>query len=212
MRILYAHGLESGPEGYKATQMREQGLEVTAPSMDMSLWDVRAENALLRKLLSPASLFTRWPSTWLTSAMDDSFSACVGVMQEATATGSYDVLVGSSWGGAVAAGLLATGAWNGPAVLLCPALNLKESWGGASPHPTLSATAVTAALAALPAEHKARILLVHGMADETVPVEDSRALSAATGIKLEEIRYQRHGLGGITRDGRLVEYVRRVAA
>ena len=39
MRVLYCHGLESGPNGYKARGLREQGVELIAPSMDMSLWD-----------------------------------------------------------------------------------------------------------------------------------------------------------------------------
>ena len=210
-RVLYAHGLESGANGYKTQVMRDQGLDVTAPELEMSLWDVRQKNALLRNLLSPAALFSGYPSQWFSSAMDASFSACVGVMQTAASKGSFDVLVGSSWGGAVAAGLIATGGWKGPALLLCPALHLKEKYG-MSTNDELSAAAITAALAALPAEQKQRIVLVHGTADATVSIDDSRALSAATGIHLEVLKGQRHGLSGFTRDGDLVEFVHRVAA
>ena len=52
---------------------------------------------------------------------------------------------------------------------------------------------------------------MHGTADETVPVDDSRALSEATGIALELIDGGSHGLGAILGDGRLVEFMRRVA-
>ena len=45
----------------------------------------------------------------------------------------------------------------------------------------------------MPAERKARCLLVHGTADDTVPVrrEDSRAIAQATGIRLLEARRSR---------------------
>jgi predicted esterase YcpF (UPF0227 family) len=210
-RVLYVHGLESGPGGYKVVQLRAQGLTVTAPAMEMSLWDLRATNGLLRSLLSPRALLTRWPTSWLAGAMDDSFGACINVMREASQDrDAFDVLVGSSWGGAVSAALLAEGAWTGPAVLLCPALRLKEQWAGESRATSLSADGVTAALASLPSERKARCLLVHGLADETVPVQHSRELSEATGIALELVEGGSHGLGSFTRDGRLVQCIERV--
>ena len=211
-RVLYCHGLESGPGGYKVLQMREQGLDVTAPAMKMSLWDARESNSLVRSLFSPSALLSRWPSQWLPGAMDDSFDACVAVQREALAAraGHYDVLVGSSWGGAVAAALLASGSWQGPTLLLCPALYRKDQFGSLSA--TSNASIITAGLAALPAAAKARCLLVHGSADETVPLDDSRALSAATGIPLEVVDGGSHGLGKIIRDGRLVQYVQRLAS
>ena len=48
-------------------------------------------------------------------------------------------------------------------------------------------------------------------ADETVPLEDSRRLAEATGIALQLVDGGSHGLGAIVRDGRLVEWLRRVA-
>merc|ERR1711939_443363 len=100
--------------------------------------------------------------------MDDSFEACVGIVSSVAVEVSRgngpsacDVLVGSSWGGAVAAAVIAEDKWPGPAILLCPALAMKERRCGASLHPTLSAAAVTARLAALPVQRKAALLLVH---------------------------------------------------
>ena len=211
LRVLYAHGLESGPNGYKVVQLRAQGLDVVAPSLKMSLWDPRQSNGLLRSLLSPSALLQRWPWHWLPGAMDDCLGACVAVMRSAVADCPDGVLVGSSWGGAVAAALVAGGSWSGPAVLLCPALRVKERWAGASLHPSLTSETVTAALAALPAERKARMLLVHGTADDVVPIDDSRELSSSTGIGLELIEGGSHGLGSIARDGRLAGFVRRVS-
>ena len=207
-------GLEAGPGGYKVVGLRDQGFDVIAPEMEMSLYDVRQRNALLRNLLSPVSLFTRWPWRWLRGAMDESFSGCIAVqrlaVQEQPQESPFDVLVGSSWGAAVAAALLADGTWSGPAVLLCPALQHKERWALGSLDPSLSTDNITARLVELPATRKASILLVHGTGDNTVPFEDSQALSAATGIPLELIDGGSHGLGSIVRDGRLKEFIDRV--
>ena len=208
--VLSSHGLESGPHGYKVREMRAQGLAVTAPDMHMSLFNVLQKNSLVRSLLSPSALLSRWPSQWLAGAFDDSFAACVSVHREALrepGAAAFDVLVGSSWGGAVAAALVADGSWEGPAVLMCPALNLKERRAGGSLDAALSAASITAGLAAMPPERKARCLLVHGDADETVPLDDSRALSRATGIALEVVEGGSHGLSGIVSDGRLVQFV-----
>lgn len=213
LRVLYVHGLESGPGGYKVQQMRKQGLDVVSPEMQMSLYDVRARNSVLRNLLDPSMLLRHWPWQWLVGAGDASFAACVEVQKQALRdNGSFDVLVGSSWGGAVAATLVAEGAFDGPVVLLCPALGTRERWFGESLDPARTADAITASLAALPAARRAACLLVHGDADTTVPLADSSDLSKATGIALEVIKDGSHGLGSIVRDGRLVQFVQQTAA
>ena len=51
-----------------------------------------------------------------------------------------------------------------------------------------------------------------GSEDETVPLEDSRALAAAAGFRLIEIEGGSHGLGSVAADGSLCEYVRQAAA
>ena len=107
----------------------------------------------------------RWPS----AALGDSFAACVAVHQRALADAATpDVLVGSSWGGAVAAALVAVGAWRGPVVLMCPALQIRESRMGElclADRPHLTTAAITSQLAALPAPLKAQCVLVHGTND-----------------------------------------------
>ena len=130
VRVLFCHGLESGPLGRKVVGLREAGFAVTAPDMEMSLFNPARRNSVVRSLLSPSALLTRWPSDWLGLALADSFDACVDVQRAALADGEHDVLLGSSWGGAVAAALLADGSWKGPAVIMCPALAHKERRAG----------------------------------------------------------------------------------
>ena len=208
-RVLYCHGLESGPLGYKVRELRKQGFDVTAPAMSMSIYNPLEKNSLIRSLINPLSLVTRWPTQWLPGAMDDSFAACVDVMRQTIkADNDFDVLCGSSWGGAVSCAVIAESTWTGPTVLLCPALATKERWVGGSIE--YSVESITAKLAALPAERKARLLLVHGTADTTVPLDDSQRLAEATGIQLELVEGGSHGLGSIVKDGRLAEWLRRV--
>ena len=153
MRVLYAHGLESGPTGYKVRQLEEQDLEVTAPDCAMSLFNLLQSNSVVRSLFSPRTLFHKAPTKWLSSAMDMSFEACFEIMTAAVDV-NCDVLVGSSWGGAVAAAVVASDAWQGPAVILCPPLAIKERWAGASSHPSFGVFQITNKLAALPAHRK----------------------------------------------------------
>ena len=100
------------------------------------------------------------------AALADSFDACVEVQRAALAATPADVLVGSSWGGAVAATLLADGSWSGPTLLLCPALRALDKWvGGCNGWPELASEGGGyAQLAALPAATKEACLIVHGKA------------------------------------------------
>ena len=85
LRVQFAHGLESNPQGSKARELRRH-FELACPEMD-----------------------TR------------DFEACVKVHAATIAREKPDVLVGSSFGGAVALALLERGMWRGPTLLLAPA-------------------------------------------------------------------------------------------
>jgi predicted esterase len=104
-------------------------------------------------------------------AMDTrDFAGCVDTQARALAEASPDAVVGSSFGGAVAVELLARGAWCGPTLLLAQAA-MKLGRTRALP-------------AGVP------VILVHGLRDDLVSIDDSRAL-AATGsaalVKLIEV-------------------------
>lgn len=122
------------------------------------------------------------------------FESSVAVQAEALNSFTPDVVVGSSFGAAVAVELLQRGLWRGPTLLLAQAaVRMLEA-------PALPDGVV--------------VWLVHGLQDELIGVEDSRTL-AATGtpglVRLFEVEDD-HPLHASVQSGRLVEWVRELAA
>lgn len=129
-----------------------------------------------------------------TLAMDTSdFEGCVSLHAGRLAERVPDVLVGSSFGGAVAVALLQRGAWAGPTLLLAQA----------ALHRGLPAT--------LPRGN--RVWLVHGTRDGVVLPEDSREIAAVN--PREEVRLievdDDHSLHASTKSGALVSWVHQIA-
>jgi alpha/beta superfamily hydrolase len=129
----------------------------------------------------------------LTPAMNTAdFAACVDLQARQVETFRPDVVVGSSFGGAVVVALLERGAWRGPTLLLAPAQRHY-------PVPER-----------LPANVPTYI--VHGTRDDVVSIEGSRAL-ARTGtaecVRLFEVDDE-HRLQTLVTSGRLAELVRAV--
>jgi hypothetical protein len=122
------------------------------------------------------------------------FAACVDAQAAALASFGPDVLVGSSFGGAVAVELLRRGLWRGPTLLLAQAARKR----GADVR--------------LPQD--VPVWLVHGLRDDIVDCEDSRCL-ARTGtprlVRLFEVDDD-HPLHATVASGRLPELVRELAA
>ncbi len=130
-----------------------------------------------------------------TPAMDTrDFEACVQVQAAAIRRFRPDVVVGSSFGGAIAVALLQRGLWRGPTLLLAQAAALQ----GLRPE--------------LPTG--VRVWLAHGTGDDIVPPAASRQL-ARTGspslVRLLEVDDD-HRLRAAVADGRLVTWVRELAA
>ena len=129
-----------------------------------------------------------------TPAMDTSdFEACVALHAEVIRSFAPDVLVGSSFGGAVAVELLRRGVWRGRTLRLAQAA-LKHD-----------------PRACLPED--VTVWIVHGTRDHLVDPADSRQL-AGTGsagrVRLFEVEDD-HSLHASVADGQLVEWVKQLA-
>jgi hypothetical protein len=133
--------------------------------------------------------------TATTPAMDThDFDACVQLHAGVLLSFKPDVLIGSSFGGAVAVALLQRGLWRGPTLLLAQAA---KHFGLPLQLP--------------PDVH---VWLVHGTHDIVVDIDECRVLSrtgTAQLVRLIEVDDD-HSLHGMVESGRLVETVRRLYA
>jgi pimeloyl-ACP methyl ester carboxylesterase len=149
MRVVFLHGLESGASGNKAKRLRATH-DLTAPELP---------TAEARAFLAGNADGQGWVLPEAVAAKP------FEVARAAVAAARPDVLIGSSFGGGLAARLAAEGAYDGPLVLLAPA------------------AAKLFAVTALP-QRKGRVVVVHGRADEVVPSSDSVRLAEASVCEL----------------------------
>jgi alpha/beta superfamily hydrolase len=129
----------------------------------------------------------------ITPAMDTGdFAGCVTLHARIIDEFRPEVLVGSSFGGAVAVALLQSGEWRGPTVLLAPApghFGVEES---------------------LPPG--AQVIIAHGTRDDVVDIEGSRRLARSSSAEWAELLEvdDDHRLQTLVDSGRLAELVREV--
>jgi alpha-beta hydrolase superfamily lysophospholipase len=132
--------------------------------------------------------------TALTPAMDTrDFEASVAVQTTALREFGPQVVVGSSYGGAIAVALLQRGVWRGPTLLLAQAALRRGQ-------PARLPDAVT-------------VWLVHGARDTIIDPEDSRVLARSGSpdrVRLIEVD-DVHALHTTVEDGRLVAWVEALA-
>ncbi|MGV3622425.1 MAG: hypothetical protein ACO1OB_16525 [Archangium sp.] len=177
--VLFIHGLESGPRGHKARALAEAGFDVVAVQMPSSrsamlkdpLTQLSLTSALVVLISSAFAGFVWCAATlvllalsfrpWRAAVTRRMWRRSLDVQREALKTNAIDVVLGSSFGGAVALELLAGGDWKGRTVLLCPAHRL---------------VAQRANITAPSLPQEADVLIVHGTRDETVPLQHSRDL------------------------------------
>jgi predicted esterase len=129
-----------------------------------------------------------------TPAMDTHFEACVELHARTLESFRPDVVVGSSFGGAVVVELLKRNLWRGPTLLLAQAALRRDP------------------SARLP--EGVPVWIVHGLRDELIDVEESRALARSGSperVRLLEVDDD-HALHGLVASGDLVLRVRELAA
>lgn len=129
-----------------------------------------------------------------------SFAACVEIQKAAIARWEPDVVVGSSWGGAVAAHLVATGAWEGPTVLLAPAVHAIARMRRTSADADVAGVRRAATL------HP--IVVFHDPTDDTVPHTDSIELTTRSSVELRSVDGGGHRLNELVERGELAQAIR----
>lgn len=153
--------------------------------------------------LAVAWAFVRWRAI-RGAAVARSFDACVSLARSALRANSIDVVVGSSWGGAVACALLADGDWSGPTVLLAPATIRAAAWSDRDPEPVVAAIVAAGA--------GSRVVVFHDPTDDVIPIADSELLADRAGFRLRVVNAGGHRLNGLLDSGELVAAVRELAA
>jgi pimeloyl-ACP methyl ester carboxylesterase len=217
LRALYVHGLESGPRGNKPRALAEAGFHVVSEQMPCGQKAVTRDPAVIAGAIGAVALAgvatARWGLRGLSTALVTAaatqtavkqalvrrmFERSVAVQLRSLRDHRIDVVMGSSFGGAVALELLRRGAWSGPTVLLCPA------------HLRVCERAATAwkPLDSLP--DPARVIVVHGREDEVVPYAHSEQLAGELGVELVTVSDDHRLTKSATTEG-LAEWVRRVA-
>jgi hypothetical protein len=229
-RVLFVHGLESRANGSKTILLREQGFDVRAHDMDMGVLQLSRKNSVGRMALrlpevrivlggllatlaltrsSKGALFAGsagalWASLRKTAvtgqALARSFAACVEIQKKAIQDENPAIVLGSSWGGAVVVELMRQGVWNGPTILLAPAVQRVCTKTGQGDSREIARQL-----------RGKRIIIYHDPTDETVPFADSEVLASEGQFELRAVDGGGHRLMGICHDGRLAEALRSLA-
>ena len=134
-------------------------------------------------------LWDAWPEM-VSASTHAMMELCLERTERAVREFHPDVIVGSSFGGAVAVFALLSQFYTGPTVLLCPAhaeVNRRMAFHWKGPHE-------------LPDE--TRIVIAHGTTDGIVSIEDSRQLARSDSrVRLHEIQGGRHRLRSLIGQG-----------
>lgn len=190
-RILFVHGMESGPRGGKVRSLRKIG-EVKCPDMlqwcSLTRWK---ENSVVRVLAPLTISSVTLGSAAMAKGVIDlqlaipallvflgmsflvglrySVYRCIQIQRCAISTFNPDVIVASSFGGYIALCLISQGLWYGPTVLLAPAQYRLSKLGAPS---------ICFDFGNVKHQKYGPVTIVHGLQDRTVPIKDSQALDS----------------------------------
>ena len=210
-RVLYLHGLEENAASKKPAELqRDSSIDVLVPDLRIFHLSPNGLVASACRVLAPVasacfllSLFAFGSVGYAAAASATiaglsialrsvrerifalSLDASFAVAHRAVAEFRPDVIVGFSWGGALALRLVEEGAWSGPLLLLGSAHRLLARLSGRKPFCALTTS--------LPK----RLAIVHGGADTLVPVSDSLELAEAANVKVDVVAMEPHKLWAI---------------
>jgi pimeloyl-ACP methyl ester carboxylesterase len=196
-RIIFLHGLEGGPSGAKSIYLRERSEVLTAPDLHMSVMDFWKTNSIIRSavwigITRPWTLFDR--PRLIHAAVLESLLSCTKIAEAAISQSQHDIIIGSSWGGAVCLSVISRGKWGGNVVLLAPALK-RILLRSEAPHAYEVLHKYYQDIRnALKENPGLKIIVVHGSEDKTVPLEDSEELCRELCVELIIINGGDHGM------------------
>lgn len=215
-KVLFVHGLESGPHGNKSRALAAAGYDVAAEEMPCGEKRMKRDPVVVLSALAAlgvgAAASARWGARGLAvtigaiiAAREPAkraitrrmFERSVAVQLRALREHRPDVVVGSSFGGAVTLELLRQRAWTGPTVLLCPAHELVCEREGRA----------WESFAIERAEHT---LIVHAREDAVVEYEQSVRLARELGVELVTVSDDHQLTVNATSEG-LYRWVERAA-
>lgn len=186
------------PEARLATGMSVAGGALLAMGQDRSY----ARKAMV--LLGGAGVIAGMRHrAWMKQALVRSFENCVELQEEAIRAHQPDIIVGSSWGGAVTMELIRRGAWTGPAILLAPAyhsVGLRAGWRD------LDVREEELRMKS----RSQRIALIHDPTDDVVPYAHSLDLVGHSDIDFKSVSGGGHRLLGYLDDGRLDSLIKKM--
>lgn len=173
--------------------------DVQAPDMEMSTYDFDKKHSFVNSALS-----VLWSQGILLPIFDYSkfqqesvmvsFNNCVESVKHLTmSTTPGTILIGSSWGGAVALWLLAHELFNGNILVFAPALKTVLTHSGYK-HQQINEIYDKIRENSIKKGHK--IIVVHGSLDIVVPLKDSVELCNAVGAELVTVPLGDHNVNG----------------
>eukprot|EP01084_Bolivina_argentea_P275537 469931_1 len=238
LKILFIHGLNSGPFGNKVVPLRKD-FDVCALDMKMSMKDITRINSVycnvFKQQILPILLciiITIYNTLFgvtiiilylsfayiykdliLSKAWQSSMNACIEIQKTAIIQYKPDLLIGSSWGGAVTVEIIKREIWNGPCILLCPSYYKHyQRMYGIQKSDEYKQNILENAFCLNLKENKnnKKYLIVHGQRDKCVPLRHSTLLRKynINNFNLKQVKRGNHLLSKFTESGELNEIVK----
>ena len=179
MKILFLHGLEGSPSGEKATHLCHN-YDTVVPTLDVSGFKVLYERH--GEVLD---------DIFYLEGVQESLEKPLKQARDVILIDKPDLVIGSSFGGALLAMLIVEGTWDGPSLFLASAAKKLTGLNRVTQTPGNG------------------LHWIHGAQDEIIPCEDSITAALASQGTLEIVQDD-HRLSGIIKSGKLDDAIARL--
>lgn len=224
------HGLHGSQDGYKSRYLMENFKDVHIPNMHSGYYNLNKNSILMSFfktkiswiytiLLIFLTYFSYWKILLLSFAMGllfrkifikyairKSFFTCKKLQEKAVEEFKPDIIIGSSWGGAIAASLIVENKWNGKTILLAPAF-----------HRINEKADIYYSLNRVDGNNDKRIMIVQSEHDKLVTFDDGYKIlnllkhNNKNNITLEFINDESgHRMSSLVNDGLLMKLIERM--